>query len=398
MKTCNIILFVVLALSFIGCNKDNNFIEEVKDDNQVVGFTGITTRAGGQPTADIYGVPHSNRNLLYVPDTVGVFVRKRDIDDYPSPSPLSDPLLENALYRITNYESTNFVEYNLSSDPLKQFPLTNGNGEVIVDKDPATPAANQEALMWYRTSHPAAYWDPDADIEYDIYAYAPRVETGTVNSYYNVSVNGEVDFEIDKKVGITADFIYAKAEEKTRAADAESLHLPFKHKLSKLVFKLKNSTENAITFYGLKYTIEYPIATFNLLTDMWQYSSTKSRTVISRYVQQEIFEDNEITLPEITTLLFPTDNVSNIVGGVSPTGVFFSLEICLNNKWYDVSSLINTAITSTDPTKKLLFLEGRLNEVTFNCNLNYGTANTWNIFVATFDSFEYGGTIGGTLK
>ena len=378
MKIRNIILFVIPALLSIGCNRNNIFTDEIKNDNQV-GFTGITTRAG-QPAADNYGMPHSNYNLLYVPDTVGVFANKN-----------LSPLFKNTLYRVTNYESNNYVEYDLINDPLKQSPLTDSNGKVIVTN---TPGPDKEALVWYKTSHPAAYWDPDTNAEYDIYAYAPKVETGTANKYYNISDNGEVNFLIDPKFGITVDFIYAKAEGTTRAADAESLHLPFKHKLSKLVFKLKNSTENAITFYGLKYSINYPKASFNMITDEWQYSSTLTKIEINRYMQQEVFEGNEIVIPEITTLLFPT-NASNITGGIAPANVFVSLHICLNNKWYNVSNLINTAISNSS----LKFSEGILNELTFECILDYGTDNSkWNVFVATFDSFEYGGTIGGTLK
>ena len=376
-----ILLYMLLGLLLAGCSLENVIeTEKVRED---VGFTAIATRAE-KPDADIYGIPHSTRNLLYVPDTVGVFVNKKVV---PPSTPSSGIIMENALYRITNYKSNNFVSYNL----LTNLPVTDANGEVIVEHTNA-PDPGQEALVWYKTAHPVAYWDKGADIEYDIYAYAPRVETNSTNNYYSVSDNGIVNFIVDPRVGIAVDFIYAKGRGKTRTADAESLHMPFKHKLSKLIFKLKNSTENAITFYGLKYSIKYPNAAFDMLADEWSYSSATTTISIDRYMQKEIFENNEIILPEITTLLYPTD-ASNITG-TPPAGVFVSLQICLNNRWYDVTSLI----TNLPADKKLKFYEGRVNELTFNCSLNYGINNEWNIFVATFDSFEYGGVINGTLE
>ena len=369
MKTTYRIIGCVLPIFFlIGCNSIADIEPEEFGNNQI-SFTSISTK-GVTTTKDPYGNPHSDRNILEVPDTVGVFVKKA-----------GSFIMQNALYRITNYKSDNFLSKDTNDFPSVDF------------RPGGTPnSVNEEQLLWYKTSNGAAYWDKNSTIIYDFFAYAPAVETNKANDYYKIDENGIVNFKIDEKVGLPVDFIYAKKDSCTNTK-ADSLHLFFKHKLTKMVFRLKNSTENAITCYGVKYKIKYPIATFNLITDKWAFSGSDKQIEVKRYAQYEVFRDSIVNLPELTTLLFPT-HATNLASGSVLGNVIIEFQVCLNNKWYNMKTKLDGL--------NLQYTEGKLIELTFDCNLKYGENHNgdelWNIFVATFDSFEEGGSINGILK
>ena len=354
MKKINLTIFAILLILLgIGCDSTSEIESEIPDSNNQISFTSVSPRP-------LKGNPHSNSNLLRVPDTVGVFVKKAGTF-----------IMENAFYRITNYESNNYL-----------------SGGVVTTKGDSDPTPPGEQLFWYKTAHNAAYWDKAPGVIYDFYAYAPAVETNQTNDYYTIDDSGKVAFKIDEKKGIPVDFIYANSANHT-ISDAGSLHLSFRHMLSKIVFKLKNSTENAIVCYGVKYKITYPEASFNLTTGEWTFTGGSKTVEVKRYAQYEIFENSIVDLPELTTLLFPTHSSQIAGGNPAPGNVVVEFQVCLNNKWYDMTTKLKNL--------NLSYIEGKLIELTFDCELDYGT-NDWNIFVATFDSFEEGGTIDGELK
>ena len=352
-----IISSALLILLLAACESDIDTTENKTPVNDQIVFTAINSKAANA-TKNLSG----NRNLQKVPDTVGVFVRKTD--------GTPELIMENAFYRKTNYESDNY----LSTD-----------GEIKTD----IPGGEQ--LFWYKTLHKAAYWTKKSGVTYDFFAYAPAVETNEKNGYYNIDENGIVSFEMDGKVGIPVDFIYARRTDRS-IAQADSLHMPFKHMLSKIVFRLKNTTGNGVVCYGVKYKIRYPIANFNLITGKWSFDEINTQPVeVNRYAQYEIFSGTEVELSELTTLLFPT-HTANTADGTVIGNVVVDFQVCLNNKWYDMTTKIREL--------KLEYIEGRLIELTFDCQLDYGDGNhpDWNIFVATFDSFEEGDPINGILK
>jgi len=350
MKTLILIGIFWGSLFFLtGCEAENG-VEDKPTPMPLpageLGFTALNTRSGGESD--------SHSNLTAVPDTVGVFVNKTF-------SGTPTPVLKNAIYQRSLYDS----------------------GQLDGDGNP---------LFWYKTSDPAAYWDKTSD--FDIYAYAPVLENA--NDYYTISDDGEVAFKLEQKKGILVDFIYASAEDQTRSANATNLHLDFKHKLCKIAFKLRNETENVVTCLGIRYTVEYPKATFNLLTDEWTFLNEKDTVRIERKEQYDIFSKTEKLLPELTTLLFPIDAINR--AGFKPDNVVVSFEIALNNRWYNLTDELSKLNLEYD--------ENRSIELTFNCLLNQGDPDhhddengvLWNIYQATFDSFKEGGSIGGILK
>ena len=350
----------MLALLLVGCEPDAD-VENKDTYNNQMSFTSIGKRNSGN---------QSDRDISEVPDTVGVFVKKTNTG-----TNVSEFIMNNAFYRITNYKSNNYLS----------------TGGTVNNWKEGDPVPSGDQLFWYKTSHSAAYWDKNPDVNYDFYAYAPAVETNGENDYYKIDGNGKVNFKINEKTGIPVDFIYARRTNRT-IAQSDSLHLPFRHMLTKLVFKLKNTTENAITCYGVKYKIKYPIASFDLVTGKWDFGANTDSLEVKRYAQYEIFSKTEVVLPELTTLLFPTNTTE--LTSAPPTEVVVNFQVCLNNKWYDMTKKLNDL--------SLQYTEGKLIELTFNCNLDYGSHHGidehWNIFVATFDSFEEGGSITGTLK
>ena len=362
-KAYYIILNILLILFLIGCESDTN-IENKKFVNDHISFTSIGTKATRSSES-----PSGDRDLQEVPDTVGVFLKKTD--------GTSEFIMENAIYRITNYKSDNF----LATD-----------GSVTTQKE-GDPVPGGKQLFWYKTSHRAAYWDKKPGVTYDFFAYAPAVETNKKNKYYNIDDEKVIEFNIDEKLGVPVDFIYAN-KVNCEINQADSLHLPFRHMLSKMVFKLKNTTKNAITCYGVRYKINYPVATFNLETGKWKFTGTSTSVEVKRYAQYEIFSETEVELSELTTLLFPT-HTDNLAPGSMSGNVIVEFYVCLNNKWYDMTNKL--------AAYDLQYTEGKLIELTFNCTLGYGSNHEsndkhWNIFVATFDSFEDGGSLNGTLK
>ena len=372
MKTYHYILaFVLSALFSAGCDPVADTEHKTPDigSDEVIAFTSLSTKSGGE-TIDEYGNPYSVRNIREVPDTVGAFIKKD-----------AALILKNDMYFKTKYLSDNYLSVNAQKKP-------------VIDYRPnSTPVGEEEQLYWYKTENPLAYWDKGSAV-YEIYAYAPYSETGAGSEYYsNITEGGEVTFEIDKKLGIPADFIYAQGTALTKTGHADNLNMTYKHKLSKLVFQLKNESKNAVVCYGVKYKVEYPVATFNLLTDQWTFGTTSETVDVERTSQYEIFTDQTVALPDLTTLLFPT-HATNI-NGTPPGGVVVNFQVCLNNKWYDLGNILNEDL-------QLQYTEGKLIELTFNCNLKYGETDgdgvIWNIFAATFDSFEYGGVINGELK
>ena len=359
-KTNYIILNVLLIMLLVGCEAatgidDNNIIPE----DIPISFTAAGTRSGGEPI--------DYKNLEEVPGTVGVFMRKD-----------TDFKMENVIFQKTNYESDNYLD-----------------NDSVTNMEAGDPIPSGERLFWYKTSHIAAYWgktplgDPPA--VFDFYAYAPVIEDGG-DEYYTIDSDGVITFKIDEKLGLPVDFIYAKSEGATNDK-ADTLHLPFRHMFSKLAFKLRNSTENTIVCYGVRYEINYPTATFALKSGKWDFAGPNVRSVVERYAQYEIFSNTDIDLPNLTTLLFPvnTDPI-NMVTPVT-NAVVVKFEVCLNNKWYNMSDKLANL--------NLQYTEGLLIELTFDCKLEYGDVvdgELWNIFVATFDSFEDGGVIDGILK
>ena len=393
MKSYYTLLYTLSILLFAGCEQAS-----FTDPNKPGGiempmvFTSVNTRGGGD--LDEYGNEYNNRNLKEVPDTVGVFIDKIVGMSH-------DMIIKNEPYQISGYESNNYIL------PDSTFLYYDGD----------TPPAG-DRLCWYKTTNPIAYWD-GFPATYKIFAYAPFVETNGNSPYYSITDAGVVTFKMDNTVGIPVDFIYAASDEHygvvlEKDVHADSLHMNFKHKLSKLVFKLRNDTENAVTCFGVKYEIEYPVATFNLITGDWNFTGSNTKIVVERFAQYEIFSKNEVTLPDLTTLLFPT-HAPNWESGTSPGNVVMKFQVCLNNRWYDMTNILNDPY---DPNSlNLEYNEGTLIELTFNCKLNYGVGDPvldnngdpvlddngdpvtilWNIFVATFDSFEDGGRIDGTL-
>ena len=367
-----LLVYILFIFYFSGCEAGNDVETETIQDEQFA-FTSISTRsANDDPLVDEYGNEYSGHNLIEVPDEVGAFVEKI------GGNPPSGFIIENAIYRLSKFPSDNF--------------LLTGN-TIPTHRPGGTPSTNEEQLFWYKTTHPHAYWDKTPGAEYNIYAYAPIVEDNINNSYYTITNDGIIEFQLDKDRGISVDFIYAKETNLTRINDSEKLHMLFKHKLSKMVFKLRNKTENAITCYGVKYKIEYPTASFDLIDNKWFFGGAKDTVEVKRYAQYEIFSESEIALPELTTLLFPTQT-SNLKPGSISDNVVVEFQVCLNNKWYDMTGALEKLMTE-DPNFE--YTEGKLIELTFDCKLSYGV-DDWNIFVATFDSFEEGDPINGTLK
>ena len=361
MKTNTFILvgiFLWSLFSFTGCEAEpENGAELIPMPIGELAFTSLITRSGDDTDLDDYDNPYSDRNLKEVPDVVGVFVNK-----YPSGDPSSvNSIMENAIYRLSLYPSNN--------------------------EDAENPGTY---LYWYRTTHPAAYWDTSS--KFDIYAYAPAMDTEDENDYYTISKEGVVAFNLEEGKGIPVDFIYASEKGKTRDDDAENLHLDFRHKLTKIVFKLKNSSGNAVTCYGMRYSVRYPKATFDLIKDEWEFLPDTDIVRIEKKAQYEIFSNEDVNLPELTTLLFPTDTHNKT--GAAPTDVIVDFEIALNNTWYSVKD----ALAKLD----LTYEENKLIVLTFNCQLRQGDVGDdgilWNVYQATFDSFEDGGSIGGTLE
>ena len=387
MKPYSYILYALLILLFVGCEQASFTEPDNPDIEMPIAFTSVSTRGGGN--TDEYGNEYNDRNLKEVPGTVGVFINK-----FGGVSP-NGMIMKNEPYIISGYESNNYIL------PDSTFLYYDGNTPPLGDR-----------LFWYKSTNPIAYWDGSPATTYQIFAYAPFVETDGNSPYYSVTNAGLVTFEIDNTVGIPVDFIYAASSEHYGVAldkdtHADSLHMNFKHKLSKLVFKLKNDTENAVTCYGVKYEIIYPVATFNLITGNWDFTGSDTKVVVERFAQYEIFSKEEVTLPDLTTLLFPT-HASNRESG-TPGSVVVKFQVCLNNRWYDMTAPLNSL--------NLEYNEGTLIELTFNCKLSYGASEPmlddngnpvldddgnpvmvlWNIFVATFDSFENGGRIDGLL-
>ena len=356
MKT-NVPLLVGILLGslffFAGCESGNNPEPEPMLEGQLA-FTTVSTRSGDDDK-DNYGSPHSDRNLMRVPDAVGVFARKTSTLNTPPYT----TILRNAIYRISQDKNTN------------------------------------NNLFWYKTSDKAAYWDRTSF--FDIYAYAP-IEEGE-NDYYSISDDGVVKFNMNLRIGLPVDFIYARTDPEdplgTReSTHAESLHMKFQHKLCKIVFKLKNGTDNVVVCNGVKFSIMYPEATFNLITGEWTFTGDTEKVNIQVEEQYEIFSDGEHLLPELTTLLFPI-HTNNVTGGFSPSGVIMDFVIILNNKEYSVKEALEG--------KNLKYEEGKLIELTFNCKLTQGSHDPddgvlWNVYSATFDSFEDGGSFDGRLE
>jgi len=335
-----------ILLFFSGCESGNNPEPEPMLEGQLA-FTTISTRSGDDDK-DSYGSPHSDRNLIRVPDAVGVFANKA-----PTISGSRTAIMKNAIYRVSQDENTN------------------------------------NNLFWYKTSDKAAYWDRTSF--FDIYAYAP-VEEGE-NDYYSISDNGVVSFNMNPRIGLPVDFIYASAKDKQENPDADLLHMKFRHKLCKIVFILKNGTDNVVVCNGVRFSIQYPKATFNLIDNEWTFDDDTENVNIQVEEQYEIFSDEEHFLPELTTLLFPI-NATNITPGFSPSGVIMDFVIILNNKEYSVKEALEG--------KNLEYEEGKLIELTFNCKLTQGShpddGVLWNIYSATFDSFEDGGSFDGRLE
>jgi|GEM_PF-3368970 len=356
MKTNTLLLAGVLWGSlffFTGCETGNIPEPEPILTGQLA-FTAKDTRDGGSGKDD-FDNPYSDRNLREVPDAVGVFVNKADTYQGPTTS-----VMANAIYRVSQHLSE-----NVDGDGVK--------------------------LFWYKTSHPAAYWDMSSF--FDIYAYAPIVEGN--NEYYTISDAGVVTFNMDRGVGIPVDFIYAK-EEGTKDAKAESLHMRFQHKLCKMVFRLKNGTHNVVVCNGVRYSIKYPAAKFNLIEDEWTFLDIENEVDIQLTEQREIFGNETYDLPGLTTLLFPTDASNlNTTDGVEPTGVILEFVVILNNHEYTVKADLENL--------NLEYTEGKLIVLTFNCTLTQGGEQgddglLWNIYSATFDSFEDGGSYTGRLE
>ena len=369
MKKYYHILLAFTAMLLAGCEEAADLASEPQTINETISFTSMSMKSGGE-TEDSYGNPYSDRNLREVPDTVGVFINKTN-----GLSP-TGVILKNKIYYKTNYLSDNYLSFDASEKPV----VTPG-GPLTLD---------DEQLFWYKTTDPLAYWDATA--KYQIFSYAPYVETGAKNPYYQVTNDGIVTFEMDNLVGIPVDFIYARSDaDLNKGNDADNLNMTYNHKLSKIVFQLTNQTENIVTCYGVRYKIKYPVATFNLLANEWTFGESSNEVEINRYAQYEIFTNDTIPLPELTTLLFPTDatNQTTTLG----SNVVVEFQVCLNNKWYDMTDKLAAL--------NLKYKEGTLIELTFNCNLSYGDPDgdpDFNIFAATFDSFEYGGVISGTLQ
>ena len=358
MKTNALLLASILwggLFLFAGCEAGNNHEPEPVLTEQLA-FV-VSTRDGDDDldATDFYGNPYSDRNLARVPDAVGVFVNKSSTEGGPT-----TPVMANAIYRLSEYPST----------------ITDSYGDT---------------LFWYKTSHRAAYWDMTSF--FNIYAYAPVAEGG--NNYYTVSDAGVVTFEMDSQVGIPVDFIYAPEEGK-KENKAESLHMPFEHKLCKIVFRLKNGTDNVVVCNGIKYSIQYPKATFNLIKDEWTFLNSSNKVTIQLEEQYQIFGSGEYWLPGLTTLLFPTDAPNlNLVEGVQPSDVIVDFEVILNNIPYSVKEDLAEL--------GLEYKEGKLIVLTFDCRLKQGSdyeegVLRWNIYSATFDSFEYGGSFEGRLE
>ena len=357
MKTNALLLVGILwggLFFFTGCETGNGLESAPASTGQLV-FVASSRAGGDDPGAtDGYGNPYSDRNLARVPDAVGVFVNKTESGGGPTISVMS-----NAIYRISEYPSE----------------LTDDDGNT---------------LFWYKTSHRSAYWDMTSS--FDIYAYAPVLEGE--NNYYTISDAGVVTFQMDSKVGIPVDFIYA-SEKGKKETKAESLHMPFAHKLCKIVFKLKNGTDNVVICNGVKYSILYPEATFNLIKDEWTFLNTSNEVAIQLEEQYQIFGSATYDLPGLTTLLFPTDASNlNLVEGVAPSNVIVDFEVILNNIPYSVKKELAVL--------DLEYKEGKLIVLTFNCKLKQGSDHEddllWNIYSATFDSFEDGGSFEGRLE
>ena len=360
-KGCSVILLCALLAWFVtGCERTPDRVSPLPEGE--IAFVSAQTRGGGD------GGPYSERDLKGVPDTVGAFIIKT-LGGTPN------TILKNERYQLSKYKSNNYLSRDI-------------DGKSVVDYRPeSSPGSDEEQLFWYKTTNPLAYWDHEAD--YRIFAYAPYAAPGSNSPYYTVADNGDVNFKINEQLGIPVDFIYADSGPVTKAADSESLHMTFNHKLSKITFKLSNKMENAVTCYGVRYEIEFPVATFNLLSDEWFFTNTSQKVVVKRYAQYEIFKDEPVSLPELTTLLFPTHAANRAAGSVLPKSIVTKFEVCLNNRWYDLTEALDKL--------ELEYEEGKWIELTFNCTLNYGDVG-WNIFVATFDSFEYGESINDVLK
>ena len=374
MKTIyHILLSGLLALLIVGCEPNS----DVKNENPKLGngqisFSVIGSRSdNGLP--DEYGNYYSDKNIMSVPDTVATTIRKNNISDGTS-----EYIMKNAFFRITNYKSNNYLLLADSS---------------VVTHQEGDPLPIGEQLCWYKTAHPAAYWDKSIDATYDFYSYAPVVNTSEANNYYRIERDTIIHFQIDKEEGIAVDFIYADTTGCTNANDADKLHLTYRHMLSKIVFKLKNSSENVVTCYGIKYKVKYPTASFNLVSGTWRFNNTSEEVDIKRYAQYEIFSGTEVLLPDLTTLLFPANSTS-IESGYEPgNDIVVGFQVGLNNKWYDMTAALNAL--------NLEYKEGRLIVLTFDCSLKYGDeidGELFNIFAATFDSFENGEPIDGILK
>ena len=339
MKT-NVLLLVGILWGglffFAGCETGNGSEPEPEPLlGEQLKFTTIVTRDASE--LDGYDNPYSDRNLKTVPDMVGMFVDKKI-----SPLAVSTPVLKNAIYRISQHK----------------------NEEV--------------GMFWYKTSHPAAYWDRVSS--FNFYAYAPVIEGE--NTYYSISDEGEVSFFMNPSIGIPVDFIYA-VEEGKKDDKATSLHMGFRHKLCKMVFVLKNGTDNVVVCNGVKYSVRYPEATFNLKTGFWSFLNTMNEVNISIQNQKEIFGREDYKMPELTTLLFPVDQIDNVIDRPQED-VIVDFQVNLNNVAYSVKTeLANLG---------LKFEEGKLIVITFDCRLPQGTdpgeGLIWNIYSATFDSFD----------
>ena len=368
-KGCSVILLCALLAWFVtGCERTPDRVSPLPEGE--IAFVSAQTRGGDD------GGPYSERDLKGVPDTVGAFIIKT-LGGTPN------TILKNERYQLSKYKSNNYLSRDI-------------DGKSVVDYRPeSSPGSDEEQLFWYKTTNPLAYWDHEAD--YRIFAYAPYAAPGSNSPYYTVADNGDVNFKINEQLGIPVDFIYADSGPVTKVADSESLHMTFNHKLSKIVFRLSNSTGNAVTCYGVKYKIAYPEATFNLLSGNWNFTSSLQQVEVKRYAQYEIFQNTPIPLPELTTLLFPTHSANRESSSAIPGNVVVNFEVCLNNIWYDLTN----ALKGLNGDTGLEYEEGKLIELTFNCGLTYGDEDDgvlWNIFVATFDSFEYGGSINDVLK
>ena len=365
MKTTMLLFVSILCGSLLfltGCESENGLELEPMPTGQL-NFTSLVTRAanetGDPEDTDDYGNAYSDHNLKDVPNVVGAFARKKDVLADPD----NDPFMINAIYGLSRYES-------------------------------GRPESNDspKKLLWYRTNDSTAYWDQNS--LFDIYAYAPIAGEESENEYYNISDKGVVSFMVDGAKGIPVDFIYAKAREKEKDLDADELHMSFQHKLCKIVIRLRNGTENSVTCYGVRYKIEYPIATFDLLNDEWTFLGNSEPAFIElRNEQYEIFNNEYVFLSKLTTLLFPVDaeNKNTVDGVENPGNVIIDLEIALNNKWYKIEDALKDL--------NLKYKEGEVIVLTFNCKLSQGEENDdeWKIYSATFDTFLPGETIDGIL-